>query len=147
MWSGNPKRYNNSARSAPAHCLQPLARVPGIQCWSLQAGQAAADVPAGVVPLAAELTDFGETAAALLGLDLVITVDTAVAHLAATLGTPVWLLASYSPDWRWLRKRDDSPWYPSLRIFRQPRPGDWDEVIARVAAELAPPPPPNPEPE
>ncbi len=147
VWSGNPKRYNNSARSVPAHCLQPLARLPGVQCWSLQAGQAASDAPSGIVSLAPELTDFGETAAVLLALDLVITVDTAVAHLAGSLGRPVWLLASYSPDWRWLRGRDDSPWYPSLRIFRQPRPGEWDEVIARVAAELAPEPRPDSEPE
>jgi ADP-heptose:LPS heptosyltransferase len=89
-----------------------------------------------MVSLAAELTDFGETAAAISALDLVITVDTAVAHLAGSLGKPVWLLLAYASDWRWMLYREESPWYPTMRIFRQKRPGEWREVIDRVAAEL-----------
>jgi ADP-heptose:LPS heptosyltransferase len=89
-----------------------------------------------MVNLAEELVDFAETAAVISGLDLVITVDTAVAHLAGSLGKPVWLLVAYASDWRWLLGRDDSPWYASMRIFRQKRPGDWGEVMERIVAEL-----------
>ena len=125
------------ARSLPAHRLLPLTRLPGIQCWSLQVGSAAADTPGGMVNLAEELTDFAETAAAISGLDLIVTVDTAVAHLAGSLGKPVWLLLAYAADWRWMLDREDSPWYPSMRIFRQKRPGEWGDVIAHVTSEMA----------
>ncbi|MCC6301621.1 MAG: tetratricopeptide repeat protein [Gammaproteobacteria bacterium] len=87
----------------------------------------------------AELNDFGDTAALVECLDLVISVDTSVAHLAGALGKPTWILLPYHPDWRWLLDREDSPWYSGVRLFRQPRPGDWDSVIARVAAELREP--------
>ncbi len=137
VWSGNPKQYSNSARSVPGQLLAPLTRTAGIQCWSLQLGTAAAEAPDGIVSLAAELTDFAETAGAISALDIVITVDTAVAHLAGSLGKPVWLLASYAADWRWLLDREDTPWYPTMRIFRQQRPGEWSPVIERVVAELA----------
>lgn len=80
--------------------------------------------------------DFLDTAALVEGLDLVITVDTAVAHLAGALGKPVWLLNRFASEWRWLLERSDSPWYPSMKIFRQPRPGDWESVIRQVAEEL-----------
>jgi ADP-heptose:LPS heptosyltransferase len=90
----------------------------------------------GVTDLAPRLSDFDETAAAVTALDLVITVDTAVAHLAGALGRPVWLLLPFSPDFRWLLGRDDSPWYPTMRLFRQPAPGDWQSVIAAVRAAL-----------
>ena len=83
-----------------------------------------------------EMEDFADTAALVANLDLVISVDTAVAHLAAALGKPVWLLDRFDPDWRWLLGRRDSPWYPSLRIYRQPRPGDWGTVLAEVAGDL-----------
>ena len=86
--------------------------------------------------LTADLTDFAETAALLRCLDLVITVDTSVAHLAGAMGCPTWILLPYAPDWRWLLDRDDSPWYPTVRLFRQPKPRDYDSVIDRVAAEL-----------
>jgi ADP-heptose:LPS heptosyltransferase len=85
----------------------------------------------------AELSDFADTAALLAALDLVITVDTSVAHLAGSLGAPVWILNRFDACWRWLRDRTDSPWYPSARLFRQPAPGDWDPVIRDVAAALA----------
>jgi ADP-heptose:LPS heptosyltransferase len=85
---------------------------------------------------AAELTDFAETAGAILNLDLVIAVDTSVVHLAGALAKPAWVMLPFSPDWRWMADRDDNPWYPTLRLYRQRRPGDWEEVIARVAADL-----------
>ena len=84
-----------------------------------------------------ELTDFAETAAAISALDLIITVDTAVAHLAGSLGKPVWLLAAYTSDWRWLLDREDTPWYPSMKIFRQRRPSDWSDVMDRVVKRLS----------
>ena len=92
-----------------------------------------------IAALGSALTDFADTAALIANLDLVIAVDTAVAHLAAALGVPCWLLLPrYKTDWRWLEGRQDSPWYPGvLRLFRQERRGDWDEVGARVAGELA----------
>jgi ADP-heptose:LPS heptosyltransferase len=83
-----------------------------------------------------EMEDFADTAALIANLDLVISVDTAVAHLAAGLGKPVWLLDRFDPCWRWLLGRRDSPWYPTLRIYRQPKPGDWDSVLAEVSEDL-----------
>ena len=91
----------------------------------------------GVTALGAELRDFDDTAAVLGLCDLVITVDTAVAHLAGALGRPTWILLPFAPDWRWLLERDDSPWYPTARLYRQPAAGDWESVIARVRADLA----------
>lgn len=81
----------------------------------------------------AELRDFGDTAALISCLDMVISVDTSVAHLAGALGKPTWLLLPYAPDWRWLLEREDSPWYPTMRLFRQPRPGAWRAVMAAVS--------------
>jgi ADP-heptose:LPS heptosyltransferase len=86
--------------------------------------------------LAASLTDFDETAALIANLDLVITVDTAIGHLSGALGKPAWIMLPKASDWRWLIDRHDSPWYPSVRLFRQPYPGEWDVVIAEVANEL-----------
>jgi ADP-heptose:LPS heptosyltransferase len=82
----------------------------------------------------AEFEDFADTAAVISLLDLVISVDTSVAHLAGTLGKPVWILLPFAPDFRWMLERDDSPWYPSAQLFRQPGPGDWDTVIKRICA-------------
>jgi ADP-heptose:LPS heptosyltransferase len=82
------------------------------------------------------LVDFAETAAAILALDLVVTSDTAVAHLAGALGRPAWVMLQHVPDWRWLLDRADSPWYPSLRLYRQRRAGDWSEVTERIAGDL-----------
>ena len=121
-----------------------LARLTGIDgtaFFSLQVGEKAHDLAgvaagAGIVDLSPHLADFADTAAVIGRLDLVITVDTAVAHLAGALARPVWVLLSYAADWRWLRDRDDSPWYPTMRLFRQPRPGDWEPVIAEVQAAL-----------
>jgi hypothetical protein len=97
-----------------------------------------ADLPPALRPFDVmdEIEDFADTAALCTHLDLVITVDTSVAHLAGALGRPVWILSRYDGCWRWLLDREDSPWYPTARLFRQRSPGDWDEVIARVAKAL-----------
>jgi ADP-heptose:LPS heptosyltransferase len=118
--------------------LTPLAR-PGIQFHSLQKGDRAAEAPPAGMNWndhSAQFADFADTAAYIASLDLVISVDTAVAHLAAAMGKPVWLLLPYLPDWRWLTERDDSPWYPTMRLFRQPTAGDWATPIRRVAEAL-----------
>ena len=138
-WAGSPVHRNDRNRSIPLERLAPLLDVEGARWFSLQVGERAADLAGrkGVINLAPELGDFGETAAAIAGLDLVITADTAIAHLAGALGKPVWLMLPFAPDWRWLLGRDDSPWYPSIRLFRQPRVGDWEAVVAAVRAALA----------
>jgi ADP-heptose:LPS heptosyltransferase len=96
-----------------------------------------AGLGAGVINLAPRLGDFSDTAAAISALDLVISVDTSVAHLAGAMGRPTWLMLSYAQDWRWLRDREDTPWYPSMRLFRQTTPQAWSGVVARLSAELA----------
>jgi ADP-heptose:LPS heptosyltransferase len=111
-----------------------------VHWYSLQVGERASDLarlaPSAAVDLSPKLTDFAETAAAIANLDLVITTDTAVAHIAGAMGKPVWILLKFAADWRWLRGRDDSPWYPSARLFRQKAPGEWAELIERVKAAL-----------
>ena len=141
VWAGAGGYGNDVNRSMTLERLGPLAQVEGVRFYSLQKGSAAAQAqspPEGmdVLDLSAELTDFGETAAAIENLDLVISVDTAVGHLAGALNKPVWLMIPIFPDWRWMLGRADSPWYPSLRLFRQPTRGDWNSVVQRVAEEL-----------
>jgi tetratricopeptide (TPR) repeat protein len=126
-------------RSMTLAALAPLAEVPGCVFVSLQLGPPARQTAAAPFPLvdvADRLTDFADTAALIEVLDLVVTVDTAVAHLAGALGKPVWLLNRFDACWRWPRDRDDSAWYPTMRLFRQTSPGDWDAVARRVAAAL-----------
>jgi hypothetical protein len=135
-------RMMDRRRSMPLARLAPLARVPGVRLVSLQKGPPSAQArhpPADMALLdwTDELRDFADTAALIEALDLVISVDTAVAHLAGALGRPVWLLNRFDTDWRWLLARDDSPWYPTMRLFRQPSPGDWDGVVRSVADALA----------
>jgi hypothetical protein len=141
-WAGDPKHRYDRHRSMPARLLAPLVTNPGMRFFSLQVGPAAgqfADLPAGaVVDLAPEIGPFSEMAAAIAALDLVITVDTAVAHLAGALAVPTWVALASVPDWRWQMGRDDSPWYPTFRLFRQPKPGDWESVIQAMAANLNP---------
>jgi ADP-heptose:LPS heptosyltransferase len=112
-----------------------------VRFYSLQKGEAAQQArrpPAGMrlTDLSGELGDFSETAAVVSELDLVISVDTAVAHLAGALARPAWTLLKAAPDWRWLLERDDCPWYPTMRLFRQPRPGDWQAPVGALARAL-----------
>ena len=142
VWHGNPEDVRmDRRRSMPLAHLASLADVPAVSLVSLQVGDAARQLPdsplaAAVHDWTAELADFAETAALIETLDLVIGVDTAVVHLAGALGKPVWLLNRFDTCWRWLLGRDDSPWYPTLRQFRQPRAGDWTDVVERVRAAL-----------
>lgn len=140
-WAGSSGYRNDRDRSLPCALLAQLSRVPGLELFSLQVGESArelARVPAlaGVRDLAPELRDFAETAAVIECLDLVVTVDTAVAHLAGALGKRVCLLLPAAGEWRWLSGRDDSPWYPSARLYRQERAGDWQALLDRVAHDL-----------
>jgi tetratricopeptide (TPR) repeat protein len=140
-WGGNPAHENDHNRSIAFSHMFTLFASRRVRWYSLQVGEREADVRTaaefGIVDLSTRLTDFAETAGVVTALDLVITVDTAVAHLAGALGKPVWLLLPHVPDWRWLLDRDDSPWYPSMRLFRQTRRNAWPEVIANVARALS----------
>ncbi len=141
VWAGNPEHVNDTRRSLDLKLLAPLFAVPGASFVSIQYGPRTADLkklkgkPA-IEDLGAEFTDFTDTAGAVSALDLVITVDTSVAHLAGSLGKPVWVLLPWVTDWRWMLYREDNPWYPSMRLFRQKRGEDWGKVIVQVAAEL-----------
>ena len=140
-WSGKPSHKNDHNRSIALARLAPLVSLPGTSFVSLQREYREADLPvlAGlpVARLDEVIQDFADTAAAIDALDLVIAVDTAVAHLAGSLGKPLWVLLSHIQDWRWLCDRDDSPWYPTARLIRQGPDGDWDPVIAQVTEALA----------
>jgi tetratricopeptide (TPR) repeat protein len=140
VWSGKPTHKNDRNRSIPLALLVPLLQTPRVTFVSLQKDTREADrVALGSVPLLClddALSDFADTAAVIAALDLVIAVDTAVAHLAGALGKPLWLLLPAIGDWRWLQSRADSPWYPSARLFRQPQIGDWPGALADVAREL-----------
>jgi len=141
-WAGSPTHNNDRQRSLKLADLARLAGVSGVRFYSLQKGAAAGEAkapPPGMelTDWTPELNDFAATAALLAHLDLVIAVDTAVVHLAGAMGKPVWTMIPFVPDWRWLLEREDSPWYPTMRLFRQPRIGDWDSVIARMALTLS----------
>lgn len=142
VWSGSVTFANNRYRAVPAERFLPFAEVPGVQLYSLQKGPCEPELAACggeglVLELGPHLNNFAETAAVLQQLDLVIMTDSAVAHLAGSLGVPVWNLLSYRPYWLYLSERDDTPWYPSMRLFRQPKPGDWDSVFEAARQELA----------
>jgi hypothetical protein len=142
VWAGNPVHKNDRFRSMGLAALAPLARVPHARFFSLQKGGTVAGdtgwpVDVELTDWTHELRDFGETAALIANLDLVISVDTAVTQLAGAMGKPVWTLLSSVWDWRWLVDRQDCPWYPSMRLFRQSTSGDWNSVSHEVAQALA----------
>jgi hypothetical protein len=141
-WRGNPRHENDRNRSIPLGCFEPLVRCGGVRLLSLQKGAGVEQLQdvAGRFPitdLGSRLEDFTDTAAAIVNLDLVIACDTAVAHLAGALGTAAWVAIPFVPDWRWLMDRDDSPWYPTVRLFRQQKPGDWAGVFDAMKAALS----------
>lgn len=137
VWSGNPAQRDDRRRSIALARLAPLGRIPGCTFVSLQKGRIEASPPGlDLLDWTAELHDYADTAALIAALDLVIAVDTGVAHLAAALGQPVWLLNRFDPYFIWLTDRSDSPWYPTLRQFRQKMPGGWDGVIDEVCRAL-----------
>lgn len=142
VWAGNPATKHDRQRSIEARALLEQLPRAGVTLFSLQKDvrpgdrAALAGIGDDLVDLTASFEDFSDTAAAVSALDLVITIDSAVAHLAGALARPTWLLLPYALDWRWLRDRADSPWYPTLRLFRQPQPGDWANVLARVGDAL-----------
>jgi tetratricopeptide (TPR) repeat protein len=141
VWAGNSAHANDFRRSLDLAMLAPLFAIPDIAWTSLQVGPRAADLgrlpPGTAVDLSAALTDFANTAAVVEALDLVLTVDTSVAHLAGGLGKPTFLLLPVVTDWRWMLGREDSPWYPSMRLFRQRAGEEWPAVVGRVGTELA----------
>lgn len=139
-WQGSATHKKDRLRSIPLEHFAPLARLRGVTLLSLQKGQGVERLP-DVIDLGSRLDQSGgafmDTAAVMKNLDLVITSDTSTAHLAGALGVPVWIGLPFAPDWRWFLERSDSPWYPSARLFRQRRPGDWTDVLERMTAEVA----------
>jgi hypothetical protein len=137
VWAGSPGHLLDRYRSAPVREYELLADLRGITWFSLQKGahQPLASLP--LVDLAPDLNDFSDTAAAIEALDLIVSVDTAVAHLAGALGKEVWLLNGFGSYWLWQLERTDSPWYPTMRLFRQPRAGDWTGLFTELRQALA----------
>jgi tetratricopeptide (TPR) repeat protein len=141
-WAGNPIHEADRARSISLAAIAPLAAVANVRWFGLQVGEArkqiteAAALGMGVTDLGEELNDFADTAAAMMNLDLVISVDTAVAHLAGALGRPVWVMLRHGAEWRWMEGRKNSPWYPTMRVFMQERAGEWGGVVEEVGREL-----------
>jgi hypothetical protein len=140
-WAGNPKHKRDRRRSISLAQLAPLSTAKGVRFYSLQKGDAAgqaATPPDGMrlIDFSAELRNLADAAGAVENLDLVISVDTATAHLSAALGKPTWVLVPFVPDWRWMLHRADSPWYPTMRLFRQRVPGDWNGLIGQITQAL-----------
>jgi len=140
-WGGNQATLPGQPRTCGLNEMVPLARIPGVTFYSLQkdaTANAANTPPPGMrlVDLTADIGDFADIAALIMNLDLVIAVDTDVSHLAGALGKPVWTMLAAASEWRWLLARNDNPWYPTMRLFRQTTPGDWSGVVAAVEQEL-----------
>jgi hypothetical protein len=136
-WAGNPAHYNDQNRSISPGELKPIVEMKEISFYSLQKDKRAGQtVSRELIDFTADLSDFDETAGLIENLDLVITVDTAVAHLAGAIGKPTWLLLPFVTDWRWLLDRADSPWYRTMQLFRQTRAGSWKEPVNEVVAAL-----------
>lgn len=139
VWSGNPKCSEDQIRSMSLASFGPVLDLEGCQFYSLQLGPAASQIGtagAKIADMRSAIDDFADTAALMAHLDLVITVDTSCAHLAGALGKATWVLLPCAPDWRWLLDREDSPWYPTMRLFRQSRFGEWGPVVDRIRDEL-----------
>ncbi len=145
VWAGKPTHKNDHNRSVSVENFLTFARIPGVTLYSLQKGPESSqreECSCGTLirELAGGCEDFGDTAKVMLQLDLIITVDTAVAHLAGGLGLPVWVAIPYNPDWRWMRKRSDSPWYPTMTLFRQKKADEWgpvfDAMLKRLKSEI-----------
>ncbi len=141
-WAGKPSHKRDLYRSFPLSVYAPLAGFKNITFFNLQKDDTAQDVKShpedmNLVELMGEVSDFSDTAAFIENLDLVISADTAVAHLAGAMGKPVWTLLPYAPDWRWLLDRSDSPWYPTMKLFRQSKPMDWADAIQKICSELS----------
>jgi Flp pilus assembly protein TadD len=140
VWAGSSVHKENRSRSMPPEKFIPLLRLPGIKFFSLQIDSSSGVevLPtAGLIDLTTQISDFADTAAIVAELDMIISVDTSVAHLAGAMGRPVWTLLPFVPDWRWGVEGEATPWYPTMRLFRQTAPGHWDALIQRVSAELA----------
>jgi Flp pilus assembly protein TadD len=140
-WRGNPQHPMDALRGIPLTFFGQLARVPHVKLYSLQKGPGREELTESrsrfpIIDLTDRLSDFQDTAAILKNLDLVISCDTAVVHLAGALAVPAWVALPFAPDWRWLLEREDSPWYPTIRLFRQRRAGDWQDVFERLEQAL-----------
>lgn len=141
VWSGSVTFKNNRKRAVAVDRFLPLSKIPGVQLFSLQKGPCEKDLydagaEALIWDISGDLNDFTDTTAIIRNLDLVIMTDSSVAHLAGSIGCPVWNLLNYKPYWLYLHHREDCPWYPSMRLIRQTTPGDWDSVFERVAHDL-----------
>jgi hypothetical protein len=142
VWQGNPAHTKDRERSFRLAQLEPVAHVPGVRLFSLQKNFGLDQLQEVrdrfvVTEIDSRLYDLVDTAAVMRSLDLVISVDSSPAHLAGALGVPVWLVLPFVSDWRWMTDREDTPWYPTMRLFRQRRFGDWNELFTRVAHELS----------
>jgi hypothetical protein len=143
-WHGNPHQKDGLIRRCALRDMAPIWNVPGVRVYSLQVGAGREELTAAggdcrvhdLGGIDAETGAFMDTSAIMNGLDLIVTIDTSVAHLAGGLGRPVWMVVPYWADWRWMIERPDSPWYPTMRIFRQPEPGAWGPVFDEVATAL-----------
>ena len=141
VWAGNLKHPNDNNRSIELQQFSVLFDVEARQFFSLQVGKRRNDIiryhySNTIIDLGGDFSNFSDTAAAILELDLVISVDTAVAHLTGALGKPIWVLLPFMPDWRWLLEREDTPWYPTMRLFRQTDTRDWAGVLQKVRFAL-----------
>jgi hypothetical protein len=136
VWAGRPTHKDDLQRSLAPSSLGALRAIPGVAWHSFQIDSAEQPPLPGLVVLDPMLRNLSDAAYALSGMDLLITVDTALAHLAGAMGIPAFLLLPFYPDWRWMLGRDDSPWYPSMRLYRQTSPGDWDGVLHRIVSHL-----------
>ena len=141
VWAGNPNHVQDLDRSVPLKNVLPILGVKGTRYFSLQKDfrhgeKDILDVNSQIVRVDPDINDFQDTAAIMMSLDLVLSCDTSIAHLAGALGKPIWVLLSFNPDWRWLLDRSDLRWHPTARLFRQTRRGEWSTVIDDICAEL-----------